>query len=29
MFPADGGTRFALQIFEKIPEKKLGVGVFY
>jgi hypothetical protein len=23
MFPADGSTRFALQIFEKIPEKKL------
>jgi hypothetical protein len=30
MFPADGGTRFALQIFEKIPEKKLrGWGRFF
>ena len=27
MFQADGGTRIALQIFEKIPEKKIkGVG---
>jgi len=29
MFPADGGTRFALQIFEKNPGKNKGGGGVY